>query len=395
MIKLDYQKLKEFANSDRQIAILDALSKTSSQGEAARLLGINKRNVERALQSIRARAAIGGYSPEHKLTTPLPSPFFIERMSQKYDADGNLKEQWIKSKADSKKIESVITDFVNSLVDDVRGISPIISSPSFSNSDLLCVYPMGDPHFGMYAWAEECGEDFDLNKAELLTKSAINRLIESSPDSETAILLSLGDFFHADNQLSRTERSGNVLDVDTRWTKVMQIGLKTLVYCIISLLKKHKTVIVRFVRGNHDPHSSYAIALAISAYFENEKRVTVELSPNNFWFYKFGKTLIGATHGHTCKMEHLPGIMATDRPKDWGDTEFRYWYLGHVHHQNVKEFPGVICETFRTLASRDAWHSESGYRAGRDMYCIVHHKNHGEIERHRCDISMIQRSLHD
>jgi len=30
-----------------------------------------------------------------------------------------------------------------------------------------------------------------------------------------------------------------------------------------------------------------------------------------------------------------------------------------------------------------------GYRAGRDMRCIVHHKQYGEIERHRCDVAMI------
>jgi len=31
-----------------------------------------------------------------------------------------------------------------------------------------------------------------------------------------------------------------------------------------------------------------------------------------------------------------------------------------------------------------------GYRAGRDMRLIVLHKEYGEVERHRCDISMLQ-----
>ena len=54
-----------------------------------------------------------------------------------------------------------------------------------------------------------------------------------------------------------------------------------------------------------------------------------------------------------------------------------------------KEFSGLTWESFRTLAAKDAWAAGRGYRAGRDMLCIVHHREHGEIERHRVDIGMI------
>jgi hypothetical protein len=86
----------------------------------------------------------------------------------------------------------------------------------------------------------------------------------------------------------------------------------------------------------------------------------------------------------------LLGVMASDRPKEWGDTDHRYWYCGHIHHKVQKEYPGVIVEYFRTLAPKDAWHAGQGYRAGRDMCLIVMHKQYGEIERHRCDIGMLQ-----
>jgi hypothetical protein len=50
----------------------------------------------------------------------------------------------------------------------------------------------------------------------------------------------------------------------------------------------------------------------------------------------------------------------------------------------------VIVEYVRTLAARDAWHQGQGYRAGRDMQLAVHHREFGEIERHRCDIGMLE-----
>jgi hypothetical protein len=81
--------------------------------------------------------------------------------------------------------------------------------------------------------------------------------------------------------------------------------------------------------------------------------------------------------------------MAADRSKDWGETQHRYWYTGHVHHDTLKEFPGCTVETFRTLAARDAWHHKSGYRAGRDMKCDIIHKDHGRVCRHIVGIEML------
>lgn len=335
-----------------------------------------------------ARAAMQGFAPDHDMTVTVPSPFVVSGTTSLYK-DGALKLQWVKTKLDASRVESVLREFVEHLVQGARGLSPDIAPPEYSDDDLLAVYPMGDPHFGMYAWAAETGDDFDLEHAERLTCAAIDRLVASAPASTTALLAELGDFFHADNESNQTTRSGNTLDVDTRWARVMQVGLRAMIYCITRLLAKHKTVIVRIVKGNHDGHSSFALALALDAFFSNNDRVTIDLSPAAHWYFRFGRVLLGLTHGDTNKMADLPSIMADDRPEEWGATKFRYWYQGHIHHQDTKEYRGCVVEAFRTLASKDAWHTAAGYRAGRDMRCIVHHKDYGEIERHRCDIAML------
>ena len=87
-------------------------------------------------------------------------------------------------------------------------------------------------------------------------------------------------------------------------------------------------------------------------------------------------------------MDRLPGVMAADKAKDWGETEFRYWLTGHIHHDSKKEFPGVMVESFRTLAARDSYATAGGWRSGRDTKCIVYHKEYGEIERHSVNINM-------
>jgi hypothetical protein len=223
-----------------------------------------------------------------------------------------------------------------------------------------------------------------------LTLGAVDRLVSSAPPARAAIILPLGDVFHADDQSNQTPAHKHQLDVDSRYVKVLHVGIETFRHVILRALEKHEQVIVRFVPGNHDPHAIWVLAFTISAYFANEPRVTVDLSPSKFWFHRFGSVLIGATHGDTVKHEKLLGVMACDRPQDWGETKHRYWYTGHVHNTTVTELQGVRCESFRTLAAKDAYAAGHGYRAGRDMVAIVHHRDHGEVERHRCDVGMIE-----
>jgi hypothetical protein len=380
-------KLREWA-TPTQLKYLDAIEQHGSGSKAADALGVHKSAVNRSIQALKNTAAKHGYSPEHDLQHPVAPGQMLRGASTLYK-DGKAILQWVKTKADDEKLEAILREFIGNLVEDARGLSPVIPAPRTSEADLLAVYPMGDPHFGMQSWGDETGDDFDLKIAEQLLYAAIDRLVESAPAAATALLLNLGDFFHADNQ-NNTSQSGHQLDVDTRWAKVMQVGLRAMVHAIKRLLEKHQAVIVRNVKGNHDSHSSFALALALDAYFSNNPRVKVELSPAAFWYFRFGQVLIGSTHGDTCKMADLPAVMACDRSKEWGETSFRYWYVGHIHHDELKEFPGVTVESFRTLAARDAWHAAKGYRAGRDMRCIVLHKEFGEIGRHRCDLAMIR-----
>lgn len=380
---------KKYATA-RQAEYIDAVNLCGSAHEAARKLEVHQSAITMAIRAVKKKAAMAGYAPDADMTHEVQSPYIVKGTSTLYDKDGAQKLQWVKTSLDQTLAREAVEDWVSWLVQDAKGLAPLIPKPTYSNDDLLAVYPMGDPHYGMYAWGKETGEDFDLDIAEKLTYAAIDRLVTSAPEASTALIAELGDFFHADNNSGRTERSGNQLDVDTRWARVMQVGLRAMVHVIKRAAEKHMKVIVRIVAGNHDPHSSYALALALDAYFTNEPRIQIDLSPVTFWFYRFGKVLIGITHGDTCKPDRLPSIMASDRPQEWGETQFRYFYHGHIHHDSVKEYPGCMIESFRTLAARDAWHTSAGYRAGRDMRCLVHHKDFGEVERHRCDIAMLE-----
>lgn len=370
----------------RQLEVLEAVEAANgSIRGAARALKLDPKTVRHHLDRLKAKAAQQSAS-QHQDVNRVPDGFAITGTSTLSKTADGL--QWVKTAADKQRQEAMLREFAEALSQDVAGLAPIVKPPKDSDDDLMCVLPMGDPHFGMYAWAQDAGADFDLDIAERLTKGAIDRLVSVAPHASTALLLNLGDMFHADNQSNQTQ-SGNQLDVDGRWPKVQQVGMMAMVHAILRLLEKYPRVIFRINKGNHDRHTSYALALMLSCWFRNEPRVTIDLSPAVMWYYRFGKVLLGSTHGDTIKGKDVLSIMAADKPEEWGASKFRHCLIGHVHHADLKEYPGGIVEYFNTLAARDAWHQGQGYRAGRDMRLIVYHREHGEIERHRVDVGML------
>lgn len=383
-------ELKRWA-SDEQKAKIDAVNLHRGYRNAARALGMQSHTpLIRSVQAVQRKAAGQGYSPAHDMVHDVPAPMVLKGTSTLYGRDGAVKLQWVKSTRDADMAEQAIRDFITDLTEDVRGKSVIPPIPPWNrNEHLLTVYPIGDPHFGMYAWKDEAGDDFDLDIAERITNAAMDSLVEEAPAGSHALILNLGDMFHADNESNMTTRSHNALDVDTRYQRVMRIGLRSMIHCIRQARRKHSGVTFRINKGNHDEHSSFALALALDAYFANDADVTIDLSPAVHWYYRFGKVLIGSTHGDRTKAADLPGVMASDQRTAWGECAYCYWYNGHIHHDKVQEYPGVMVEYFRTLAAKDAWHAGQGYRSGRDMQAIIHHREFGEIGRHRRGIAMI------
>lgn len=324
-------KLFEFATI-RQAEVLRAVDEHGSMRAGAAALGLNYSTARQAVDDVRRKAALQGFSPEHDLKHGIAPGQKLRGTSTLYDKDGKVAQQWVKTKTDDVERDRILQEFATWLTEDVKPLPPTPAPADPGDEDLLCVYPMGDPHFGMLAWWADAGEDFNLETAERLTIAAIDRLVAVAPAARTALLLNLGDVLHADNQ-SNTSQSGHQLDVAGRWTQVVQVALRAMVHGVRRMLQKHAKVILRINGGNHDRHSAYALALMLDCYFSAEPRVEVDLSPAVAWYLRFGHVLIGSTHGDTLKAKDMLGIMAADRARDWGRTKHRYWYVGHVHHQ--------------------------------------------------------------
>ncbi len=375
-------EMKEFV-TPRQAAGIDAILKYGSTQDAAEALGITPGRLRGLMSDARTRAARKGWNSFEDKNGLAPPGYKVKGKSTYYKvgADGSMEArgQWVKTQVEEDHKLKLLLDAVQEKTEHLAPMERIRKPRSGAVlDDLLSVYPWGDPHFGMYAWALESGADFNLEIAERNMIAAVDDLVSQSPPSKEALIINLGDFFHADNMSNQTARSGHPLDVDTRWPKVLGIGYRAFRRCIDRCLEKHETVHVINEIGNHDDHTSMALSVILQSAYRNQgDRVKIDTSPRTVHWKRHGRCMIGVTHGHNTKAKDLPLYMASQREKDWGETKYRYWYTGHVHHDSLKELVGATVETFRTLAPKDAWHASKGYESLRDMKCDVLHKHSG------------------
>lgn len=337
---------------------------------------------EHAAAIIEARQGVGALHPA------MPG-FQIKGVSTLVTPQGEVKAQWVKTTRDEERQRQALEVSLRAMAESLPQVAPR-PAPGGHMADLLTGYPIGDPHFGMRAWAAETGDDWDLAIAERVHCGAMAALVKAAPPSEQAVIVNLGDALHYDSLEAKTPRSGHSLDADGRYAKMVHVWVKVIRQCIESALEKHARVHVVNVQGNHDETGAIWTAIALSHIYEREPRVTIDTSPSLFNYYRFGRVLIGCHHGHTCKADKLPAVMAADRAQDWGETLHRYWWTGHVHHESVKEFPGVSVESFNTLASKDAYATAGGWRSRETMQAIVLHREHGEVARSKVNAAMFR-----
>lgn len=379
--------LIEYATTDKQREVAEAVSLHGSEYKAAEALGLSRGRVNGVMLTLKKRAALHGDSPDHDLTNPTAPGFATKRVSTNYGPDGEIKQQWHIQEPEKVALEEIQKGLVEAFSMDLSGIHKQAKAPKDLDGDLMSCYLIGDHHFGMYAWSEETGgEDYDTDISSELLTNVTRRLVERSPSSETGVLINVGDFLHANDTTSQTPASKHALDTDGRMGRVGRLAGMLLKALIHRMLKKHKKVIVINARGNHDPDASMWLNEVVRAYFHNEPRVEVKDNFSKFVWMEFGQNLVVVHHGDKIKRSQMYEAVTRNLPELWGKCKHRFGWTGHIHHKDAEEVGGMMFESWGVLAPPDAWHSASGYGAERSMTCVVLHKERGEEIRYKVKV---------
>lgn len=256
------------------------------------------------------------------------------------------------------------------IVKEVKEFSPNYDPINYKKIDKgqLLEINIFDLHFGKLCWGLETGDNYDTKIARKRYLEAITDIISKSKcyDIKRIVFPIGNDFFNSDN-LNNQTTAGTPQDEDVRWQKTFKEGRKLLIDGI-DLLTKIAPVDVIIVQGNHDWERSFYVGDVLECWYDKNDNVSVNNDPTPRKYYKFGKCLIGYTHGNNEKIADLPLIVASEKPDLWAQTKYREIHIGHLHHKreikfmSTQEVKGIVLRYMRSLSGTDAWHNLKGYK---------------------------------
>jgi len=233
-----------------------------------------------------------------------------------------------------------------------------------------------DIHFGKLAWNGETGENFDTKIAKKRFIYALKKLIQRAQGYKyNRILFPIGnDFFNSDTRENTTSH-GTPQDEDLRWQKTFEAGCSLIVDGVNILKQLGVPIDIVVIPGNHDFERSFFLGSYIKAWFRNDEQININNAAKPRKYYRWGKVLLGFTHGRHEKENSLPMLMAKDKDgkKHWSETDFHEWHLGHFHRKKTKQYTvldktnytdeedGVIVRYLASLTGTEEWHFKKGF----------------------------------
>jgi hypothetical protein len=372
-----------------QVNYIHHINEFKNLTKAASEFNVTRQTIQNSIKGLQARAAKSGYSPQHDMVKPVPEPYIVKGVSTYYNKEGKPAGQWVKSSLDNQKYQDMLFSAIEGFKDEIPK-QELILAPISSNDKLLNCYVITDFHLGMLSWGVETGADWDIKIAEDLLIKWFTQAVAQSPNAETAIFAQLSDFLHFDGMYAVTPASKHLLDVDSRFAKLVRVAIRVLRQVINMLLQKHKYVHVKMLDANHDPVSQIWLREWFSVMYENNPRVTVDKEPSPYNVYEFGNTALFFHHGHKKKISEVSTVFVAKFREIYGRTKYAYAHTGHLHSIDVKENNMMIVEQHRTLAAPDAYSARGGWISGRDAKVITYHTEFGEVSRLTINSDMLQ-----
>lgn len=243
------------------------------------------------------------------------------------------------------------------------------SNVKLNNNKLIAEICCSDIHFGLLAWAEECGgQDWDLHiskeKFLKVTRDIVDRL--KNDKIKEVYFCTLGDVLHIDN-VQGTTTKGTIQQVDGRISKIIDFAYDTLNEALEMVRELEVPIHYVYVCGNHDNAMGYALARMLQI---ANSDIDFNVSPNPQKAIHFGKVLIGLNHGDIPKANKGQWLI-NDYRKEYGESDYTEIHSGHIHTEEVKIYNGVKERSVIAQTGQSLWEYSMAYRSQRGIQCFV------------------------
>ena len=305
-------------------------------------------------------------------------------------------------------------DFKEALAEIIESLAapPPTLPPRFApvTGNMVIVDP-ADVHIGKLSVATETGCTYNAEIAEHRLVEGCKALIEGGiRNGATHVLLVIGnDISHIDTP-RRTTTSGTPQDTDGSIFTIFKAAMRAYARVVEYALSRQVTVQIVFAPSNHDWVLGYSIAQTLAARFHGHPNVTATeyaMSERHRKYVRYGRNLIGITHGDGAKEGDLPQIMLAEARPHIADCPHRYFLVHHYHHKIRKalgirpmsrekdhiamtvmhsgagamEGDNLSVEYVRSPSPPDGWHDRNGYLNRQAVEAFVHCPERGQIMR--------------
>ena len=318
----------------------------------------------------------------------------LKEASEKAGVDiESVKHGWLKTREASlffknplhkDDAENKLEELCKKLIEDMQKFAP--KYPTLKRSkekkEYLLVIDPADIHIGKLADSFETGEDYNNQIAVKRVKEGVQGILNKAQGFPIEKILFIGgnDILHIDNPKRQTT-NGTPQDTVSMWYSNFLIAKQLYVDILLQLIAI-APVHFTFNPSNHDTMSGFFLSEVMKTYFKRNNQITFDCSMKHRKAYRFGKNLIGTTHGDGAKHQDLPLLMATEFPIEWAKTKHRYVYTHHVHHKFSKDYIGLCVESLRSPSGTDSWHHKKGFQhAAKAVEGFIHHKENGQVAR--------------
>jgi hypothetical protein len=378
----DYEALLSICDNDYQTDFVKALIQHGTVSAASAATNKAERRGYRMLARLRQKLALQQPPDPREFGHRVPEPQAIKGISQldKINPDGSREPrlQWVKTNVPVAHQIEAIKAAAEAAFEDIPPAQPRAVTPC-GVDDLAVFIAITDYHFGMYAWGEETGADWNLEIAEQVFYDTICNLMARAGPAQRCYLALMGDLLHTDNLSSKTPTSGHELDSAGRFPETVRAVIRSIRRVVELARARYPEVVIIVAEGNHDiVTSGLWLPEVLRPIYASTPEVEVASSSGPYHVYEWGQNMIGVHHGHMLKKESLPLYYAARWPEIWGRTRFRHIHTGHYHHLDERGHAGARVFQHTTLAANDAYSARAGYVADREAVAIIYHKTKGQ-----------------
>lgn len=268
-----------------------------------------------------------------------------------------------------------ISKFREDLINDLKAYSPVNKytfKGTKTNRDNLLLISLPDFHVGRETLSMDIVDNYI---------GVINNIINKTDMStiEQIVYVIGNDFFNSDNGLNYSTFKGTPQFDFNTWTETWAFGKNLLLHSIEFLKQFNLPLEVINVPGNHDTSKMFYLGDVLDAYFKNDEQVNIVNDTKLFKKYVYGNTLMMFEHGEMREGDY-PLIMASEFPKEWGNSKYRYTFCGHLHHLIAKEYRGNCFVKFLpSLAKSSTWETSKGYKTSPKAEASIINKEEGLV----------------